>query len=96
MTHNGNVKSPCGRKVLSDSEWEAIGEALELSSDYLALVHGIFDDVKKEQIAADLRLSVHAVDMRFRHSYMHLKVRSRPQVIVKVIATHKALTGGGK
>ena len=91
--HNGNLKSPCGRRVLSDSEWEVVGEAMDLSSDYLALVQGIFDDDTKEQIAADLRLTVHAVDMRFRHLYMHLKVRSRPQVIVKVIATHKALSG---
>ncbi|HEY6349903.1 MAG TPA: helix-turn-helix transcriptional regulator [Candidatus Angelobacter sp.] len=48
----------------------------------------IFDDKKTECIAAELGISVHTVNTYLQRLYCKLDVRSRPQLLLRVLKNH--------
>src|SRR5262249_23841075 len=82
--------NPC-HLLLSGSAWRRLGAALELSPRELQIVQGIFDDQKENAIAAGMGISPHTVNTYFERLYRKLRVCSRSQLIVVVVAAYFAL-----
>ncbi len=62
--------------------------ALRLSRREVQVVQGVFEDRKEESIAHELGISPHTVNTYFQRLYSKLRVSSRPQLIVRVMAEY--------
>src|SRR5438093_9894197 len=82
-----------GLSLLPMSAWSGIGMALRLSRRELQIVQGVFDDRKEESIAYELGISPHTVNTYFQRLYAKLRVCSRPQLIVRVMAEYLTWNG---
>lgn len=74
--------------MLSTGTWPSLAQSLGLSPRELQVVKGVFQDHKKERIAAELGISPHTVSTYVQRIYAKLCVASRPQLIVRVIAEY--------
>jgi hypothetical protein len=61
----------------------------------MQIVQRVFEDQKEESIAYDLGISRHTVNTYFGRLYRKLRVSSRTQLIVHVIAEYLALASNG-
>jgi DNA-binding NarL/FixJ family response regulator len=59
------------------------------------IVRGVFDDHKEEQIGCELGISRHTVNTYFQRIYRKLRVSSRPQLILRVMAEYLRLAASG-
>jgi DNA-binding NarL/FixJ family response regulator len=75
-----------GRFLLSEPEWQAIAGRLNLSPRELQIVRCVFDDRKEKAIAAELAISSHTVHTHLVRLYRKLRVASRIELIVRVMA----------
>jgi len=82
-----------GSSLLSSGTWPSLAEALGLSPRELQVVKGVFQDHKEESIAADLGISPHTVSTYLQRVYAKLRVGSRPQLIVRVVAEYLRAAG---
>src|ERR1700730_6969782 len=81
----------CGNLGLSLcplSVWPHLGTALRLSPREMQIVQGVFEDRKEESIAYELGISPHTVNTYFQRLYAKLRVSSRPQLILRVMAEY--------
>ena len=81
-----------GASLLPAATWPHLGAALRLSPRELQVVLGVFEDHKEESIASDLGISPHTVNTYIQRLYGKLRVCSRPQLIVRVVAEYLTLT----
>jgi DNA-binding CsgD family transcriptional regulator len=77
-----------GPPLLSSGIWPGLAEALRLSPREVQVVRAVFLDHKEESIAADLGISPHTVSTYLQRIYAKLRVGSRPQLIVRVVAEY--------
>jgi DNA-binding NarL/FixJ family response regulator len=96
MRRNGEAmrtieESARGSRLLPSSAWEHLSETLRLSPREMQVVRAVFDDWKEESIARELGISRHTVNTYFRRLYSKLRVSSRPQLIVRIVAQYMAL-----
>ena len=77
-----------GSSLLATGTWPTLARSLRLSPRELQVVKGVFQDHKEESIAADLGISPHTVSTYLQRIYAKLRVGSRPQLIVRVIAEY--------
>jgi DNA-binding CsgD family transcriptional regulator len=70
------------------SAWPRLGVALRLSPREMQIVQGVFEDRKEESIAYELGISPHTVNTYFQRLYAKLRVSSRPQLILRVVAEY--------
>src|ERR1700719_1112905 len=68
--------------------WPRLGMALRLSPREMQIVQGVFEDRKEESIAYELGISPHTVNTYFQRLYTKLRVSSRPQLILRVMAEY--------
>jgi DNA-binding CsgD family transcriptional regulator len=68
--------------------WPRLGIALRLSPREMQIVQGVFQDRKEESIAYELGISPHTVNTYFQRLYAKLRVSSRPQLILRVMAEY--------
>lgn len=78
----------CGRKILTSKDWQQIRQSLRLSEREFEIVQHIFDDNKTQCIAWELSISVHTVNTYLQRLYSKLDVRSRSQLVLRVLKTH--------
>ena len=78
--------------LLSTNTWLHLRAALKLSPRELQIVQRVFDDQKEETIAAELGISPHTVKTYFQRLYRKLRVCSRPQLILRVMAAYFAIS----
>ncbi len=83
-----------GSALLSSGVWPNVASLLRLSPRELQVVKGVFQDNKEERIAADLGISSHTVGTYLQRIYAKLRVGSRPQLIVRVVAEYLSLLSG--
>ncbi|HEV3036485.1 MAG TPA: helix-turn-helix transcriptional regulator [Candidatus Angelobacter sp.] len=76
------------RYILKPEHWERIRLSLRLSLREMQITQYIFDDEKTECIASELGISVHTANTYLRRLYFKLDVRSRPQLILRVLKEH--------
>ena len=74
--------------LLASGIWPNLAEQLRLSPREVQVVKGVFRDDKEESIAADLGISPHTVGTYLQRIYAKLRVGSRPQLIIRVIAEY--------
>ena len=74
--------------LLTSGTWPGLAQQLRLSPRELEVVKGIFRDEKDVSIAAKLGISPHTVSTYLQRIYAKLRVASRPQLIVRVIAEY--------
>ena len=67
----------CGRSILSQAQWRAIGEALQLSQRELQIVQCVFYGASEVNIALELGISAHTVHAYVRRLYHKLGIRER-------------------
>ena len=79
---------PKNPSLLTSGTWPGIAQLLRLSPRELQVVKGVFRDDKDDAIAADLGISPHTVSTYLQRIYAKLRVGSRPQLIVRVIAEY--------
>src|SRR5260370_38069825 len=77
-----------GLSLFPLSAWPRLGVALRLSPREMQIVQGVFEDRKEESIAYDLGISPHTVNTYFQRLYAKLRVSSRPQLILRVVAEY--------
>jgi DNA-binding CsgD family transcriptional regulator len=75
-------------KILTVLEWGQIQRSLSLSVRELQITQHIFDDNKTEYIAQELGISVHTVNTHLQRLYSKLEVRSRAQLVLRVLKAH--------
>jgi DNA-binding CsgD family transcriptional regulator len=88
----------CGNQGLSLfplSVWPQLGIALRLSPREMQIVQGVFEDRKEESIAYELGISPHTVNTYFQRLYAKLRVSSRPQLILRVMAEYLTMASVG-
>jgi DNA-binding CsgD family transcriptional regulator len=73
--------------VLSKVAWAEVARSLRLSVRELQVVQGVFDDATEECIAARLGISPHTVHTHIRRLHQKLSVRTRTQLVVRVVAS---------
>jgi DNA-binding NarL/FixJ family response regulator len=88
------ARSNPGLSLFPLSVWPNLGMALRLSRREMQIVQGVFQDRKEESIASELGISPHTVNTYFQRLYNKLRVCSRPQLIVRVMAEYLAMTPG--
>src|SRR5215470_8448256 len=77
-----------GLSLLPPGAWSQLSEALRLSPREMQIVEGVFEDQKEEAIAYELGISPHTVNTYFQRLYSKLRVSSRPQLILRVMAEY--------
>ena len=85
------VEYPLGRDLFTTKTWQVIGKSLKLSVRETQVVVGIFSDQKEQAIAHDLEISRYTVNTYLQRVYAKLGVRSRAQLIVRVVAQYLLL-----
>ena len=83
-----------GRGVFRAGDWRLLGNTLGLSPRELQVVQSVFEDEKQEAIAWRLGISPATVNTYMQRLYAKLEVRSRAQLIVRVIAAYLSLAPG--
>jgi DNA-binding CsgD family transcriptional regulator len=83
-----------GLSLLPMNAWPRLGMALRLSPREMQIVQGVFEDRKEESIAYGLGISPHTVNTYFQRLYIKLRVCSRPQLIVRVMAEYLTMMPG--
>lgn len=78
----------CDRHILRSEDWERIRLSLKLSVREIQITQHIFDDNKTECIAMELGISVHTVNTYLQRLYFKLDVRSRAQLVLRVLKSH--------
>jgi DNA-binding CsgD family transcriptional regulator len=73
------------RHVYSPTKWSMIESRFELSPRELEIVQSIFDDHTEQRIARRLQISRHTVHTYFERVFRKLGVRSRTQLVVRVV-----------
>jgi DNA-binding CsgD family transcriptional regulator len=81
-----------GLSLFPLSAWPRLGVALRLSPREMQIVQGVFEDRKEESIAYELGISPHTVNTYFQRLYAKLRVSSRAQLIVRVMAEYLTMT----
>ena len=82
-----------GLSLFPLSAWPRLGMALRLSPREMQIVQGVFEDRKEESIAFELGISPHTVNTYFQRLYTKLRVSSRPQLMVRVMAEYLTMSG---
>jgi DNA-binding CsgD family transcriptional regulator len=82
-----------GLPLFPSSAWPRLGMALRLSPREMQIVQGVFEDRKEESIAYELGISPHTVNTYFQRLYTKLRVSSRPQLMVRVMAEYLTMSG---
>jgi DNA-binding CsgD family transcriptional regulator len=81
-----------GLSLFPSDTWPLLGSALRLSAREVQIVQGVFEDRKEVSIAYELGISPHTVNTYFQRLYSKLRVSSRPQLIVRVMAEYLTMS----
>jgi DNA-binding CsgD family transcriptional regulator len=84
-----------GLSLFPLNTWPVLGMSLRLSPREMQIVQGVFEDRKEESIAYELGISPHTVNTYFQRLYAKLRVSSRPQLIVRVMAEYLTMAPSG-
>ncbi len=77
--------------LFSRAEWSTLQQSLGLSKRQVQVTQHLVDDHKKARIAMELKLSEHTVNNYIRIVYAKLGVRSRCELVVRLLVEHRAI-----
>lgn len=78
----------CNRHILNPGDWDRIRLSLRLSLREMQITKYVFDDEKADCIAVQLGISIHTVNTYLQRLYSKLNVRSRPQLLLRILKNH--------
>jgi DNA-binding CsgD family transcriptional regulator len=78
--------------LFAPAAWTALGAAMRLSPRELQIAQGIFADHKESTIAAALSMSPHTVRTHMERLYHKLGVRSRTELVIRIVGRFLSLT----
>ncbi len=81
----GQPPSP-GAAILGDAAWRRIAASLRLTARELDLVRAVFDERKRDTMAADVAVSINTIKTEMRHLFAKPGVRNRSGLIGRVFA----------
>ena len=81
-----------GAALLSDHAWREIASALRLTKRELQIVQSVFDNQHEAAIAKRFKLSPHTVHMHMNRLFKKLNVRSRTELVLRIVEQMVALT----
>ena len=87
----GSVSS--AQPFISEEAWELLGGDLRLSGRERQIVRHIFADRKEGDMAAELGISPHTIHTHLDRLYHKLAVKSRVELVVRVMSRFVELTG---
>jgi len=79
--------------LFTDEEWLQLGDVLRLSRRQREVARWTCRGAKREAIAAYMCLSGNTVRTHMRKLFQHLNVPGRVELLIRVVQTHRALTG---
>ncbi len=82
--------------LLTDTQWQRVGDDLALAPRELELVRQIFDGKKLLAAALAMRLSLGTVKTYAQRAYRKLGVRDQRELVLAVIEAHLRLTCGSR
>lgn len=83
-----------GRFVFCDAGWLAISRSLRLSGREFEIIQAVFDGDSEFAISLKLGVSQHTVHTHMERVYRKLKVTSRVELVVRIVAEHTSLACG--
>ncbi len=88
---SGGQAPPPGAAILGDAARRRIAASLRLTTRELELVRGVFNEQKRDAMAADMAVSISTIKTKMRHLFAKLGVRNRSGLMVRVFAELFAL-----
>ena len=77
---------------LNQAAWERLAEKLGLSEREIQILQAVLEDSKEKGIAQRLRISPHTVHTHLDRLYRKLAVRSRSDLILKILSSFLLMT----
>ncbi|MGA2499869.1 MAG: helix-turn-helix transcriptional regulator [Tepidisphaeraceae bacterium] len=77
---------------ISEEAWELLARDMHLSGRELQITRQVFDDRKEGDIAAGLAISPHTIHTHLDRLYHKLGVKSRVELVVRVMTRFLELT----
>jgi DNA-binding CsgD family transcriptional regulator len=87
---NRRLAARIGQRLFSDRTWRSVAAATGLAPRELEIVRRVFDDQKEAAIARELGISPHTVHTYLERIYRKLKVASRVQLVVRIVALQRS------
>ena len=81
-----------GASLLSDHAWLEIGRTLEITKRELQIVQSVFDNQHEADIAKRFKISPHTVHMHLNRLFKKLTVKSRTELVLRIMQELIALT----
>lgn len=89
----GQSVSGLGAQIVTKLGWAEMGRKLGLSRRELDVLQGVFDCVTEGELAARLGISEHTVHTHFNRLFKKLGVRTRVELVLRVMAAVVAEEG---
>ena len=71
-----------GSSIFAEENWQSLAHRFDLSGREVEITRGVFDDLKENQIAGELKISPHTVHTHLGRLYRKLGVSGRVQLVV--------------
>ena len=81
-----------GASLLSNHAWLEIAGALEITKRELQIVQAVFDNQHEAEIAKHFKISPHTVHMHMNRLFKKLTVKSRTELVLRIMQEMIALT----
>ena len=81
-----------GAALLSDHAWHEIGRTLDITKRELQIVQSVFDNQHEPDIAKRFKISPHTVHMHLNRLFKKLTVKSRTELVLRIVEQMVALT----
>jgi DNA-binding CsgD family transcriptional regulator len=88
-------EEPVGAELLPPAVWAEVARSLKLSPRQLAITQAVFDHLTEGAAGEKLRLSEHTVHEHLNRLFKKLRVRTRAQLVLRVIkqAVERIISG---
>jgi DNA-binding CsgD family transcriptional regulator len=81
-----------GASLLTNHAWHEIARTLGISNRELQIVQAVFDNQHEADIAKRFKLSPHTVHMHMNRLFKKLNVKSRTELVLRIVEQMVALT----
>ena len=78
--------------MLGDQIWHEIASSLGITNRELQVVQGVFDNLGEKEIAHRLKITEHTAHTHLNRLFKKLNVRSRTELVLRVVEQLIALT----
>ncbi len=81
-----------GAAILGHHAWSEIAKALGITARETQIIQAVFDNLTEKEIAERLKISPHTVHMHMNRLFNKLTVRSRTELVLRIVEELVTLT----